>query len=170
MIRIALAALAVTAAPAFADSPPETWALSVGRDPVSWENVATLTIDATTEIANEYATKQVRPKLNFRCTPGGGGPVSLRVDWQRFISSFNTEVAFKADEKDLMLVNWGVDKSNKITQPRASSDSRELMAYLKGARRLQVEVIPYSESLLTVSFDLSGIDSALDSLARKCDS
>ncbi|MDH4047494.1 MAG: hypothetical protein OEW68_05545 [Gammaproteobacteria bacterium] len=168
MIRIALATLALTAAPALADSPAENWSLEVGKDPVSWENVATLTTESSIEIANEYATKQVRPLLIFQCRPGGDGSVSVRVDWQRFISSFNTEVGFKADEKDLLLVNWGVDKSNRITQPRGASDSRELLAYLKGAIRLQVEVIPYSASLLSVNFDVSGIDTALATLIAKC--
>ena len=92
----------------------------------------------------------------------------MRLDWRRFISSFNTEVGFKADERELLLVNWGVDKSNRVTQPRSTSDSQELIAYLAGANSVQVEVIPYSASLITAQFDISGINEALQQLAAKC--
>ena len=144
------------------------WTLVSGRDEQTWEDVVTLSVDANNEIADEYATKTVHPQLAFRCTPAGDGSVSVLVDWRRFISSFNTEVGFKADDRDLLLVNWGVDKSNKITMPRAARDGRELIDYLSGASRLQVEVIPYSESLITANFEISGIDGALQALAEAC--
>lgn len=144
------------------------WTLASGRDEQSWEDLVTLSVDSGNEIADEYATKMVHPMLVFRCTPGGDGTVAVQLDWRRFISSFNTEVGFKADERDLLLVNWGVDKSNRITMPRAAKDGRELIDYLSGANRLQVEVIPYSESLITANFDISGIDDALQALADAC--
>jgi hypothetical protein len=144
------------------------WTLAAGRDEQSWEDVVTLSVDSQNEIADEYATKKVHPQLAFRCVVGGDGTVSARVDWRRFISSFNTEVGFKADERELLLVNWGVDKSNKITMPRGMKDGNEFVDYLKGASKLQVEVIPYSESLIAVSFDISGIDDALQSLIADC--
>jgi hypothetical protein len=144
------------------------WTLVAGRDEQSWEDVVTLSVDSQNEIADEYATKKVHPQLAFRCIVSGDGTVSARVDWRRFISSFNTEVGFKADERELLLVNWGVDKSNKITMPRGMKDGNEFVDYLKGASKLQVEVIPYSESLIAVSFDISGIDDALQSLIADC--
>lgn len=144
------------------------WTLASGRDEQSWEDRVTLSVESGSEIADEYATKMVRPQLAFQCTPAGDGSVSVIVDWRRFISSFNTEVGFKADDRELLLVNWGVDKSNKVTMPRAAKDGRELMDYLAGAAQLQVEVIPYSESLITANFDISGIDEALQALADAC--
>jgi hypothetical protein len=52
--------------------------------------------------------------------------------------------------------------------PRGMKDGNEFVDYLKGASKLQVEVIPYSESLIAVSFDISGIDDALQSLIADC--
>jgi hypothetical protein len=144
------------------------WTLAAGRDEQSWEDVVTLSVDSQNEIADEDATKKVHPQLAFHCIVGGDGTVSARVDWRRFISSFNTEVGFKADERELLLVNWGVDKSNKITMPRGMKDGNDFVDYVKGASKLQVEVIPYSESLITVSFDISGIDDELESLVAEC--
>jgi hypothetical protein len=160
--------LALLAAGSNAGSLAAQWALEVGSNAESWDEVATLTVDSTNEIADEYATSMVHPQLEFRCTPGADGTLEVRIDWRRYISSFNTEVGFKADDKELLLVNWGVDKSKKITMPRAARDNGEVINYLKGASRLQVEVIPYAESLITVSYDISGIDAALQALADKC--
>jgi len=144
------------------------WSLEVGRDEKTWEHVATLGVESSNEIAGEYATRKVRPQLAFTCTPGGDGTISVWLDWRRFISSFNTEVGFKADDRELLLVNWGVDKSNRITRPRSVSDAGEIIAYLAGATSVQVEVIPYSASLIAVQFDISGIDEALKALSAKC--
>ncbi len=161
-VPIFFSALVVTASIA------APWSLEIGRDEKTWEHVATLGVESSNDVADEYATKKVRPQLAFTCTPGGDGTISVRLDWRRFISSFNTEVGFKADDRELLLVNWGVDKSNRITHPRSVSDASEIIAYLAGANRVQVEVIPYSASLITVQFDISGIDEALQALSAKC--
>lgn len=147
---------------------PGNWTLAVGQDAKSYQTIASLAQDSTDAIPDEYARNEVRPQLSFRCVPGAGGGISIRVDWRRFISSFNTEVGFKVDDKALLLVNWGVDKSNEITMPRATADSREVIDYLQGGTALQVEVIPYSGSLVTVNYDISGIDAALDGLREEC--
>lgn len=164
-----LAALSFLAAPSLAEPLAANWSLEVARDANTWENIATLGFESVNEIADEYATKKVHPQLAFICVPGGDGTISVRLDWRRFISSFNTEVGFKADDKQLLLVNWGVDKSNRITLPRSASDSQELIAYLTGTTSVQVEVIPYSASLITAQFNVSGIDEALQELTAECE-
>ncbi len=168
MKNAAIAALFFLAAPALAEPLAAQWSLEVGRDAKTSEDVATLGFESVNEVADEYATKKVHPQLAFLCKPGGDGTISVRLDWRRFISSFNTEVGFKADERELLLVNWGVDKSHRVTLPRSASDSQELIAYLAGAAAVQVEVIPYSASLITAQFNISGIDGALQALAAKC--
>jgi hypothetical protein len=166
--RLTVAALLCCSGAAQAADLAGHWTLTSGKDEQTWEDIVTLSVESQNEIADEYATKKIHPQLAFQCVAGGDGTVSARVDWRRFISSFNTEVGFKADDSELLLVNWGVDKSNKITMPRGMKDSDDFVNYLGGASKLQVEVIPYSESLITVSFDISGIDDALKSLIDEC--
>ena len=167
-MRVLTGILPLVAACAAAQALPGKWSLEVGRDPLSRENLATLSVKSASEIANENGSAQVRPQLEFRCRPGGDGTISARIDWQRYVSSFNTEVGFKADDRQLLLVNWGVDKSKKITQPRSAGDSGELIAYIAGASKLLVEVIPYSEKLVSIDYDISGIDEALKALTAQC--
>ena len=166
-MRLRLALLCLAAGTSGA-SPPDNWTLAVDRDPETWQDRAVLSVSAELPIADEYGREQVTPQLLLSCAPAGDDTLGVRVDWRRFISSFNTEVGFKVDDRELLLVNWGVDRSNRITLPRSAADAAELIDYLHGGRSLNVEVIPYSESLITVRFDISGFDPALKSLAARC--
>lgn len=143
------------------------WAITVGEDPSSYEVVAALQQDSANTIKDEYATKDVTPRLAFRCAPGNQ-EISVRIDWQRFVSSFNTEVGFKIDGGKTLWQKWGVDQSNKITASKSSADSRSLIERLAGGSELLVEVSPYSESPVTVRFDLAGFSQALDTLRAEC--
>ena len=100
MMRLAglLLTVLLLAAPAsaFAQEMSGRWTLEVGEDPSSYEVVASLQQPAANTIKDEYATKDVTPQLSLRCAPGDP-TVTARIDWQRFISSFNIEVGFKVD-------------------------------------------------------------------------
>jgi hypothetical protein len=143
------------------------WSLELTEN--DYEQVVSLHQESREAIPDEYATKEVRPLLAFRCTPGGDGDVRVTIDWRRFISSFNTEVGFKVDDKELLLLNWGVDRSNKVTAPRRGGADPGLIDFLRGGKALRVEVIPYAESLITISYDISGIDEALAALRNRCE-
>jgi len=143
------------------------WIVAVGEDPSSYETVATLHQDSTNSIKDEYATKDINPQLAFRCTPGNP-EISVRIDWRRFISSFNTEVGFKADDNKTLWQKWGVDQSNKITLSKSAADTQSLIDYLHGGSRLQVEVSPYSEPPVSVEYDLAGLPAALEALRAEC--
>jgi type VI secretion system protein VasI len=143
------------------------WVLSVGEDPSSYKIVASLQQDAANTIKDEYATKDVTPRLMLHCTPGNP-ELGATIDWQRFISSFNTEVGFKIDGGKTLWLKWGVDSSNKITRSRSAADSMTLIEQLKTGRSLLVEISPYSESPVTVEYDLSGIGEGLDRLIKEC--
>jgi len=158
---------ALLGATAVAGDVGENWTLEVAD--VDFRTTALLTQDSSEAIADEYATKEVNPQLSFRCYPDEGSNLSVSIDWRRFISSFNTEVGFKVDDREMILLNWGVDRSEKITSPRSGDNVQELLDYFSGGSRLQVEVIPYSEGLVTVSYDISGIDTALVELRGHCE-
>ena len=159
--------LLVAAATTLAIETPGRWTIAVGEDPSSYEIVASLQQDATNSIKDEYATKDVIPRLSLRCLPGDT-TVTARIEWQRFISSFNTEVGFKVDGGKTLWLKWGVDRSNKITLSKSADDSAALLAHLADGNSLQVEVTPYSESPVTVEFDLAGLAQGLETLHKEC--
>jgi hypothetical protein len=143
------------------------WVISIGEDPSSYEVVASLQQASANTIKDEYATKDVKPLLAFRCTPGNA-EISVQIDWRRFISSFNTEVGFKIDGGKTLWLKWGVDQSNKITVSKSAADSLSLIDRLDGGNELLVEVSPYSEPPVAVQFSLAGFSQALESLRAEC--
>ena len=144
-----------------------SWVLTVGEDPSSYEVVASLQQGSANAIKDEYATKDVVPQLMLRCAPGDP-TITARIDWQRFISSFNTEVGFKVDDGKTLWLKWGVDRSNKITLSPSADDSSKLIEHLKEGKSLQVEVAPYSEPPVTVDYDLTGLARGLEALLKEC--
>ncbi len=168
MMRLAGLLLAGTAATLAQSMDIEgRWTLTVGEDPSSYEVVASLQQDSANTIKDEYATRDVVPRLSLRCVPGNP-QVTARIDWQRFISSFNTEVGFKVDGGKTLWLKWGVDRTNKITTSKSADDSKTLVEHLADGEKLQVEVTPYSESPVTVEFDLTGFASGLEGLHKEC--
>ena len=143
------------------------WVLTVGEDPASYEVVTWLQQDSANTIKDEYATKDVFPRLLLRCAPGDA-TITARIDWQRFISSFNTEVGFKVDGGKTLWLKWGVDRSNKITLSPSADDSKSLVEHLREGTSLQVEVSPYSESPVSIEYDLTGFASGMDALLKEC--
>lgn len=165
--RMLAAATVTLTAGATAAQPAGNWAITIGEDPSSYEVIAALQQDAANTIKDEYGTKDVTPQLAFRCTPGNP-EISVQIDWRRFISSFNTEVGFRVDGGKTMWLKWGVDQSNKITLSKSAADSQSLVELLDGGGELLVEVSPYSESPITVRFDLAGFSQAVDALRTEC--
>ncbi len=168
-MKVPAALLLVTAGAVFAQTTKldGSWELAIGEDPSSYEVVAALQQGAANTIKDEYGRKDVSPLLVFRCVPGNP-EITARIDWGRFISSFNTEVGFKVDGGKFLWLKWGVDQSNKITLSKSASDSQSLIDHVAGGSELLVEVSPYSEPPVTVRYDLAGFAQALDALRAEC--
>jgi hypothetical protein len=154
---------------ALADAPSadSAWHQAMAADDAGFGEVAVLYQDAGNTIKDEYATNNVTPRLEFRCTPGDSA-VTARIDWQRFISSFSTEVGFKVDGGKFIWLKWKTDSSEKVTLSPSAGDTAKLVDLLSAGSRLSVEVTPYSEGPVEVGFDLAGFGEALLMLTETC--
>jgi hypothetical protein len=117
-------------------------------------------------IKDESWSKDVVPRMQFSCAPGG--EIIASIDWQRFISSFSTEVGFKVDGGKFTWLKWKVDGSEKVTISPSASDTQKLIDAIGAGGELLVDVTPYSEGPVTVTFDLDGLTAALDTLRTHC--
>lgn len=162
----AIAALLATAF-AEADEVPGDWILGVGEDSSTNETVASLRQDSQGTIKDEYAKQDLHPQLIFRCVPGNA-TIMARIDWQRFISSFNIELGFKVDGGKYTWLKWKVDQSNKVTLSPSAEDSQRLIDLALTGNKLLVEVTPYSQSPVTVEYDLAEFSVALANLKNSC--
>ena len=150
---------------AFAE--PGNWDILVGEDSTTYQTVASLQQDSLTTIKDEYAKQDLSPQLQFRCTPGDQ-TITARIDWQRFISSFNIELGFKVDGGRFTWLKWKVDQSNKVTFSPSAADSQKLIDLALGGEKLLVEVTPYSGSPVTVEYDVAEFSAALAELQERC--
>ncbi|MCB1842429.1 MAG: hypothetical protein KDI09_05655, partial [Halioglobus sp.] len=119
-------------------------------------------------IGDEYAAKEVHPSLEFRCLPDVDASIWVRINWKRFISSFNTEVQFAADDKEAITVKLGVDRSNKITSTSDDADNTTIIDYLDGQSALTLTVTPYSEVPVSVNYTVDGLGDKLAELRSSC--
>ena len=117
-------------------------------------------------IKDESWSKDVVPRMQFSCAPGG--EIIASIDWQRFISSFSTEVGFKVDGGKFTWLKWKVDGSEKVTISPSASDTQKLLDAIGAGSELLVDVTPYSEGPVTVTFDLGGLTAALETLRTHC--
>lgn len=129
--------------------------------------VQSISQDAGNTIKDETAQKDVTPRIEFRCAPGDPA-ITARVDWARFISSFSTEVGFKVDDGRFMWLKWRVDGSEKVTYSPSADDSARLIEAMKSGQTLTVDVTPYSEGPVVVTYDLAGFSESLDALRASC--
>lgn len=129
--------------------------------------VESIASDAGNTIKDEYAQNDVRPRMMFQCAPGDPA-ITARIDWGRFISAFSTEVGFKVDDGKFMWLKWKVDSSEQVTLSPSPDDTRRLLEALQGGSVLTVDVSPYSEGPVVVTFDLTGFAEALSALQASC--
>ena len=130
-------------------------------------DVEAIASDAGSTIKDEYAKNDVTPRMSFQCAPGDAA-VTARIDWGRFISSFSTEVGFKVDDGKFMWLKWKVDGSEKVTLSPSADDTARLTSAMREGKLLTVDVSPYSEGPVVVTFDLEGFAEALAALESGC--
>ena len=159
--------LSLTLVFAAAEEATGNWTLTVGEDTATYETVATLRQDSLATIKDESAKQDLSPQLQFLCTPGNPA-ITARIDWQRFISSFNIELGFKVDGGRFTWLKWKVDQSNKVTLSPSEDDSKKLIDLVLAGEKLLVEVTPYSQSPVTVEYDLAEFSVALAKLKDSC--
>ena len=150
---------------AVAEESASNWTMETDPE-VTWEVVHVLSQTSTLAVLDESGN-EVSPVIAFRCTEGAG-EVSMQIDWQRFISSFNTEAGFQIDDGSRNWIKLGVDGTNKITLSRSASDVTELLEGMSGGTTLSVETEPYSEPSIFAEFDLAGFADSAASLKEAC--
>lgn len=144
------------------------WSLTSGEDASSGQLFMSLQQESADTILDEYGKTSVRPVLQFQCAPGSNESVTFRINWHRFISSFNTEAGFRVDGGKAFWIKLGVDRSNTITLSRSASDVEKFALKIVDAKILEIEIAPYSEAPVFAKFDVSTFTAAMDSLRESC--
>lgn len=161
-----LIAACLNAGCAVAEESAAAWNLGVDEE-ITWETVHVLAQTSTMTVLDESGSSEVAPMLAFRCTEGSG-EVSMRINWQRFISSFNTEAGFQVDEGSRNWLKLGMEGDDKVTRSRSAADVTSLIDAMSGGEVLNVEIAPYSEPSIFAEFDLAGFTDSMAALNAAC--
>ena len=145
-----------------------SWSLETVEDRNTFESIISLRQESADSILDENGKVEIHPVFEFRCAAGSDTAVAFRIDWGRFISSFNTEVGFRVDGGNALWLKLGVDRSNKVTLSKSAADVGKLISRLSDGDIVEVEVAPYSEASVFVQFDLLSFDQGLGELKESC--
>jgi len=145
-----------------------SWSLETVEDTDTFESIISLLQESADSILDEVGKVEIHPVFEFRCAAGSDTAVAFRIDWRRFISSFNTEVGFRVDGGKALWLKLGVDRSNKVTLSKSGADVGKLISRLSDGDIVEVEVAPYSEPSVFVRFDLSSFGDGLSELKETC--
>jgi len=143
------------------------WSIATMEDASGYGDVVLLQQASGSTVPDQSAANDVTPVLMFECRPADASVIA-KIDWQRFISSFSTEVGFKVDGGRFTWLKWKVDSSENVTLSPSATDTEKLIAALISGSDLLVEVTPYSEGPVTASYDVSGLPSQLEKLKTRC--
>lgn len=166
VITALVIAASLAAGCAVAEESTSSWGLGIDEE-ITWETVQVLTQTSTMTVLDESGNNEVSPVLAFRCTEGSG-EISMRIDWQRFISSFNTEAGFQVDEGSRNWIKLGMEGDDKVTRSRSASDVTSLIDAMSNGDALSVEIEPYSEPSIFAEFDLAGFAENIAALQAAC--
>ena len=144
------------------------WSLVNDEDTSSGQIILSLQQESADTILGEDGKTGVRPVLEIQCTPKVANSTNFRIDWRRFISSFNTEAGFRVDGGKASWIKLGVDRSNKITLSRSAADVDKIIVKIANAEKLEIEIAPYSEAPVFAGFDVSTFTSAMARLLDAC--
>ena len=83
----------------------------------------------------------VFPKIEFYCSKNNTS-ILARINWKRFISSFNTEIGFKIDQQNFFWSKWKVDNTTKVTYSPSEENTKHLIAQMIKGKKLREKAKP----------------------------
>ena len=108
---------------------------------------------------------RTKPILWVRCREN---ETSVFVVYNHFLGSDEISVTLRRDAEAAMKSDWSISTNHFATGLWGGSSAIEFIKSLYGKRQLLVRLTPYSESSVTVSFDISGLKSVIPPLAKAC--
>ena len=74
----------------------------------------------------------------------------------------------KLDDGKFTWLKWKMDSSEKVTLSPSPEDTQNLIDAMAGGSQLLVDITPYSEGPVTVTYELAGFADALETLKAAC--
>lgn len=151
--------------PAVETSNHGAWKVSTETSKIDDSKNVYLGLDSNEPIVDRFGRADHRATIIIRCKEG---TTAFYVVWGRtFIGSDKTRVTYRLDRDKAEIL--GVDiSSDHYATGLFNSASIPFIRRMFGREQLLMQVQPYSESPITVTFNIGGLQDAIKPLVQAC--
>lgn len=136
------------------------WLARIDTSPVDDSKTVILQLDGENSVTKRYQT--TTPTLILRCQEK---KTDAFITFGFFLGSNSTSVTYRLDKQKAEEREWNISTDHEaIFSPKAIDLIRKLLK----AETLFIRVTPYSESPVTVSFNLQGLAEGIKPLQEAC--
>ena len=136
------------------------WDVSITTSEIDDSQKVILSLSSDNTIYSSYRTE--RPSLYLRCAEN---KTEAYIAWGVFLGSDNTKVLLRYDKEKAKTRRWGLSTDHKATFVRGNIP---FIKKLLKHKKLLLRVTPYSDSPVTATFDLRGLNEAIKPLRKAC--
>lgn len=138
------------------------WHTSTETSPIDDSTNVHLSLDSSDTIPGQFGDT-VRPQLYVRCKER---KTEVFVVWGVYLGIGETDILHRLDNSPARTFEWSVSTDYKAAFYPASdiAFARELLQH----DRPLLRVTPYGEKPVTATFDLAGLQNAIEPLKRAC--
>jgi type VI secretion system protein VasI len=139
---------------------PDPWEVSEGRSEID-DSPRVLLITRSEERVNRYGRLD-RASLVIRCLEN---ETNFYINADEFLGSDGIRVTIRIDDAKAVTNSWSISTDHKAM---FAGDAIGLSRKLLGKSSLTVRFTPYSESPVTLKFDVTQLDKHLPKVAAAC--
>jgi type VI secretion system protein VasI len=143
-----------------------SWNVRTERSKIDDSANVFVSTESNEEVLSRFGTNQGKAQLMIRCAEN---KTSLYIVWAgAFIGSDTAQVTYRIDREPAKTARMYISTDHRATGLWTGSDSVPFIRALFDKKQLLTRVTPFSESPVTVTFDISGIAEAVKPLAKAC--
>ena len=140
------------------------WQLGLDQSEFDDTKSVYLSLDADEKVkVSRYDV--VRPKLWLRCMEN---TTALFVDYKHFLGSDRIDVEYRIDRAAAQRGRWSISTDHHAAGLWRGAGAIPFIRRLLGKDRLLIRLTPYGENTSTVSFTVTGLETAVGELAAAC--
>lgn len=147
--------------------PDSQWRLAVGSSPIDDSKTVVMSTEASSPVSDKFG-RTYTPELYIRCAE------SVTAMYVNFDGMFMADtgsygsVTLRVDEQRAFTLSMQESTNNESLGLWRAPDSVRFIHRLRGGEELTIRVTPYSESPVTTTFPISGVDRGLHSIRQTC--
>ena len=140
------------------------WSVSTKTSPIDDSTNVYMYVDADELIRDRYGNA-TRPSLWVRCAEN---TTSLFINWGVYLGLDETWMTHRIDDAKAVTSEWSVSTTNESVGRWRGGSSIPFIKGLFDRRTLLAQITPYGESPVIVTFNVSGLEEAVQPLRDAC--